>query len=85
MSSTPLPAPSASLVDLLDRLLDRGLVVNADVVISLADVPLIGLNLRAALAGIETMLSYGVMAQPGEEGAARGLETPHPQAGTPSG
>lgn len=55
--------PRATLVDLLDRILDRGLVINADIIISLAGVPLIGINLRAALAGMETMLKYGVMAE----------------------
>ncbi len=51
----------ATLVDLLDRVLDKGLVINADIIISLAGVPLIGVNLRAAIAGMETMLKYGVM------------------------
>lgn len=50
-----------ALADLLDRLLDKGLVIQADVIISVAGIPLIGINLRAALAGIETMLQYGVM------------------------
>lgn len=50
-----------TLVDLLDRVLDKGLVIQADIVISLAGVPLIGLSLRAALAGMETMVKYGVM------------------------
>jgi hypothetical protein len=51
----------SSLVDLLDRALEKGLFVSADVIISVADVPLIGLNLRLALASIETMISYGMM------------------------
>lgn len=51
----------ATLVDLLDRVLDKGLVIQADLIISLAGVPLIGVNLRAALAGMETMLQYGMM------------------------
>jgi len=51
----------ATLVDLLDRILDKGLVINADVIISVAGIPLLGVNLRAALAGMETMLEYGVM------------------------
>jgi hypothetical protein len=51
----------ATLVDLLDRVLDRGLIINADVVIMMAGVPLIGLNLRAALASMETMTRYGMM------------------------
>jgi len=48
-------------VDLLDRVLDRGLVVQADIIISVAGIPLIGISLRAALAGVETMLQYGMM------------------------
>ena len=48
-------------MDLLDRVLDRGLVVQADIIISVAGIPLIGVSLRAALAGVETMLQYGMM------------------------
>lgn len=54
-------APKATLVDLLDRVLDRGLVIDADIIISLAGVPLVGIKLRAALAGMETMVQYGLM------------------------
>lgn len=50
-----------TLVDLLDRVLDKGVVLYADIIVSVAGIPLIGVNLRAALAGMETMLSYGVM------------------------
>jgi hypothetical protein len=46
---------------LLDRVLDKGVVLYADIIVSVAGIPLIGVNLRAALAGMETMLSYGVM------------------------
>ncbi len=49
--------PEAGLVDLLDRVLDRGLVIHADIMITLAGIPLVGLNLRAQLAGIETMMA----------------------------
>lgn len=52
---------NATLVDLLDRILDKGLVIHADMIVSVAGIPLIGVNLRAALAGMETMLKYGVM------------------------
>jgi hypothetical protein len=61
VTSQRVIAPKATLVDLLDRVLDRGLVINADIIISLAGVPLIGINLRAALAGMETMVQYGLM------------------------
>jgi hypothetical protein len=50
----------ATLVDLLDRVLEKGLVLNADLIISVAGIPLLGVNLRACLAGIETMLKYGI-------------------------
>jgi len=52
---------NGALVDLLDRVLDKGLVLQADLIISLAGVPLIGVCLRAALASMETMLRYGLM------------------------
>ena len=57
----PTPWRRATLVDLLDRLLDKGLVLKADIIISMAGIPLIGVNLTAAIAGIETMLQYGMM------------------------
>jgi hypothetical protein len=60
MATKPVRQYSA-LVDLLDRALTKGLLITADVVISVADVPLIGLNLRLALANMETMLAYGLM------------------------
>jgi hypothetical protein len=53
----------ATLVDLLDRVLDRGLVIDADIIISLAGVPLVGVSLRAAIAGIETMNRFGLMTE----------------------
>ncbi|MBI3412497.1 MAG: gas vesicle protein [Candidatus Aenigmarchaeota archaeon] len=49
------------LVDLLNAILDTGVVINADVVITLSGIPLIGINLRAAIAGMATMLGYGLM------------------------
>ena len=58
---TPQRNTNATLVDLLDRVLDKGLVIHADVIVSVAGIPLIGVNLRAALAGMETMLKYGIM------------------------
>jgi len=47
--------------DILDKLLNKGLVLNADLIISVAGIPLLGVNLRAAIAGMETMLEYGMM------------------------
>jgi hypothetical protein len=50
-----------NIVDLLDRCLNKGIILNADVIISVAGVPLIGISLKAAIASIETMLDYGMM------------------------
>lgn len=55
------PERDSSLVEILDRLLDKGAIINADLIITVAGIPLIGLNLRAALASMETMLEYGIM------------------------
>lgn len=41
--------------------MDKGLILNADLIISLAGVPLIGVSLRTAIAGVETMQKYGMM------------------------
>ena len=60
MTMEPKRNTNAGLVDLLDRVLDKGLVLNADVLISVAGIPLLGLNLKAALAGMDTMLEYGI-------------------------
>jgi hypothetical protein len=59
----PTRDPGATLPDLLEVLLNKGVHLNLDLIISVADVPLIGINLRATIAGIETMIEYGMMRQ----------------------
>ncbi len=49
------------IVELIDRTLNKGVILNADLVITVADVPLLAANLRLALASVETMLKYGMM------------------------
>jgi len=47
--------PSADgLVDVLDRVIHRGAVINGDVIISLAGIDLIRLDLRLLLCGVDT-------------------------------
>lgn len=48
-----------ALVDVLDVLLRDGAMLQADVLITVADVPLVGINLQAAIAGMTTMREYG--------------------------
>lgn len=50
-----------TLDQLLNRVLDKGVLINADIVVSVAGIPLIGVNLKAAVASMETMLEYGMM------------------------
>ncbi len=58
-SSVKRASSSAGLVELLDRVLDKGVVVHGDVIISIADVDLIGLNLKLFLASIERVRTKG--------------------------
>ena len=51
---------SATLVDVVDRVLDKGLVINADIAVSVAGVELLGIKIRAALASFETAAKYGL-------------------------
>jgi hypothetical protein len=48
------------LVDVLERILDKGLVINADIAVSVAGVELLGIKIRAALASFETAAKYGL-------------------------
>ncbi|MDI6885347.1 MAG: gas vesicle protein [archaeon] len=56
----PTCETKVTLVDLLDRILVKGVMLNADVIISVSGIPLIGINLRAMIASVETMLKYGI-------------------------
>jgi hypothetical protein len=48
------------LADVIDRILDKGLVINADIAVSVAGVELLGVKIRAALASFETAAKYGL-------------------------
>jgi len=60
-----------TLVDVIDRILDKGLVINADITVSVAGVELLGIKIRAALASFETAAKYGL-----EFPGGTNLETP---------
>lgn len=57
----PTREKEITLADVLDRLLDKGLFLKAELVITLGDIPLVGINLTALIAGMETMVQYGMM------------------------
>jgi hypothetical protein len=45
-----------ALVDLLDRLLAGGVVISGDITISLADVDLVHVSLRALISSVQTLV-----------------------------
>ena len=51
---------SDSLADVVEMLLDKGVVINADIVVSIGDTELLGVQLRAAIASFETAAEYGL-------------------------
>ncbi|MFC8508053.1 gas vesicle protein [Streptomyces sp. NPDC057411] len=50
----PLPARQVALVDLLDRLLAGGVVITGDIVLSIADIDLVRISLRALITSVTT-------------------------------
>ena len=76
----PTRPREGAAVDLVDVLLRDGVVLSADVVVTVADVPLIGIELRAAMAGMETMTDHGLLTD--FDRRIRGLEEP-PDRGSP--
>lgn len=61
----------ATMTDLVERVIDKGVVVRLDLVVGVAGIPLIGISLQAAIAAIETMLQYGMMADWDSQARAR--------------
>ena len=49
---------SSSLVEVVDRILDKGIVVDAWVRVSLVGIELLAIEARATIAGIDTFLKY---------------------------
>ncbi|MFD5813322.1 gas vesicle protein [Streptomyces sp. NPDC059618] len=50
----PLPERQVALVDLLDRLLAGGVVLAGDVVLSVADIDLVRVSLRALIVSVSS-------------------------------
>jgi hypothetical protein len=48
--------PPIALVDILDRVLATGVVITGDVTISIADVDLVRISLRALVASVGTLI-----------------------------
>ena len=55
MNSAVVKSKDVTLLEILDRVLDKGVIISGDVVISVADVDLIYLGLKVLLSSVETM------------------------------
>jgi gas vesicle protein GvpA/GvpJ/GvpM family len=55
-SRSTMPVERVSLVDLLDRVLARGVIVSGELTLTIADVDLVHLSLRALLSSVRTDL-----------------------------
>jgi hypothetical protein len=49
-----------SLFDLLDRILDKGVVINGDITVAFAGVDLLSLKVNLVIASLETAKRYGI-------------------------
>jgi len=53
-----VPGQDGTLIDVLDRVLDKGIVISAWGRVSVVGLELVGLELRVVVASIETHLRY---------------------------
>ena len=89
--SGPKPTRTqGDLAQMLETLLDKGVVINADIAITIGDTELLGVKLRAAIASFETAAEYGLefplgtdlesVAEASEQGTPRAGESEPPEA-----
>ncbi len=50
-----LKEEDVTLVEILDRVLDKGVVISGDVILSVADIDLVYLGLKIVLSSVETL------------------------------
>jgi len=58
--STPIRTHSTGLVDVLDRVLDKGLVIAGDIKISLAEVELLTIRIRLLVCSLDKAQEIGM-------------------------
>ncbi|MFE7168752.1 gas vesicle protein [Streptomyces sp. NPDC057616] len=56
----PVGPPGGSLADLLERVLDKGIVIAGDIKINLLDIELLTIRLRLFIASVETAKKAGI-------------------------
>lgn len=60
MSSGKPTRQQSDLAEVLELVLDKGIVVNADIAVTVGDTELLGIEIRAAIASFETAAEYGL-------------------------
>lgn len=70
----PVRESESAVSALVDTLLTKGVYLDVDAIITVAEIPLIGVSLRAAIAGMETLLEYGMMREWDERARAGALQ-----------
>ena len=76
-------AGGTSLIDVLDRVLDKGIVIDAWVRVSLVGIDLITVEARVVVASIDTYLKYSEGGQSSRVASARNAVATEVVAGTP--
>src|ERR671911_938782 len=71
-------AGGSSLIDVLDRVLDKGIVIDAWVRVSLVGIDLITVEARVVVASIDTYLKYSEAVGAAASAARPTIETPRP-------
>jgi hypothetical protein len=61
LSLSQLSKKELTVVDLLDRILDKGVVINGDITISVVGVDLLSLKINLVIASLETAKRYGLV------------------------
>lgn len=60
MSARQLTPQPLTIVDLVDRILDKGVVITGDITISVVGVDLLSLKINLVIASLETAKRYGI-------------------------
>ncbi|MCH7660784.1 MAG: gas vesicle protein [Euryarchaeota archaeon] len=60
MSSAKPTRKKSDLADVLELVLDKGIVINADIAVTVGETELLGIEIRAAIASFETAAQYGL-------------------------
>jgi len=58
MNDVITKSKDVTLLEILDRVLNKGVVISGDLVISVADIDLVYLGLKLLLSSVETMEKY---------------------------